>query len=325
MTCVSGELNFVGIDVSKDTVDVSWQEKKVATFANDDRGAAEILKRLNDLPGKIGAVVLEATGGYERALAVTLCQADLPVMVVNPRQAREFAKAMGHLAKTDAIDAQVLREFAHTLYHSARRERLLMKLPDAHRVELQAMMTRRSQLVTMRVAEANRLTNCHKSQRKSIQAVLKVIDKQLGAIDGDIERMMREHFQEQLKLIQGCPGVGPATQAVLIGALPELGELNHKQISKLVGVAPLNNDSGKHSGKRTTWGGRSDIRSILYMATLSAIRFNDVIKKFYQRLCTNGKCKKVAIVACMHKLLVILNAIVKSGKPWDPEFAAKNA
>jgi len=323
----ASELSFIGIDVSKDSLELAMDDKgKTQYLNNDEAGIAKLLASINSAGGKVGAVVFEATGGFERHAAVALCRAGLPVMVINPRQARDFAKAMGYLAKTDAIDARVLSHFAHMLYQSDRRERLLMKLPDAAQEALQALVTRRQQLIKMRVAEDNRLALSNKSQRKSIEAVRKVLNKELARIDQDIDGRLKEHFAEKMALLKGFKGIGAGTQASLMAALPELGSLSHEQIGKLVGVAPLNCDSGKQKGKRITWGGRADVRSMLYMATLSAIRFNAVIKPFYDRLLAKGKPKKVAIVACMHKMLTILNAIMKSNKPWDEHhFVPKTA
>ena len=316
----ASELIFVGIDVSKDTLEVALDDAaKTQCLANDETGIAELVKLTAPLASRVGAVVLEATGGFERQAAVALCLAGLPVMVVNPRQARDFAKALGYLSKTDAIDARVLSHMARTLHQSERRERLLMKLPEANQVTLQALIVRRSQLIAMQVAEANRLALSHRSQHKSIQAVLKVLARQIEAIDGDVDGQLREHFAEKLALLKGMKGVGIGTQAALMAMLPELGQLTGEAIGKLVGVAPLNCDSGRHKGKRITWGGRAAVRSSMYMATLSAVRFNPVIKTFYDRLIANGKPKKVALIACMHKLLTIINAIIKSGKPWNPD------
>lgn len=314
----ASELSFVGIDVSKDSLELAMDEKgKTQCLSNNEDGINKLLAAIKSAGGNVGAVVLEATGGFERLSAVALCRAGLPVMVINPRQARDFAKAMGHLAKTDAIDARVLSHFACMLYQSDRRERLLMKLPDANQEALQGLVTRRKQLIQMVVAEENRLALSNKRQRKSIETVLKLLKKELAIIDHDIDSQLKEHFAEKIALFKGFKGVGVGTQASLMAALPELGSLSHEQVGKLVGVAPLNCDSGKHKGKRITWGGRADVRSMLYMATMSAIRFNAVIKPFYERLLAKGKPKKVAIVACMHKILTILNAIVKSNKPWD--------
>lgn len=314
----ASELIFIGIDVSKDSLELALSDKgKTHEIDNDEAGIAQLLATVKAAGGKVGAVVLEATGGFERPVAVALCRMGLPVMVVNPRQARDFAKAMGYLAKTDAIDARMLSHFALTLYQSERRERLLMTLPDANQEVLQSLITRRGQLLQMRVAEANRLALGSQLQRKSIKVVLKTLDKELARLDVDIDNQLKGHFAEKLALLKGFKGIGVGMQASLMAALPELGILNHQQISKLVGVAPLNADSGKHKGRRITWGGRSDVRSMLYMATLSAIRFNSVIKPFYERLIAKGKPKKVAIVACMHKMLTILNAIMRTNKPWD--------
>jgi len=323
----ASELSFIGIDVSKDSLELAMDDKgKTLYLNNDEAGIAKLLAAINSAGGNVGAVVLEATGGFERLAALALCRAGLPVMVVNPRQARDFAKAMGYLAKTDAIDARVLSHFARTLYQSDRREQLLMKLPDAAQEALQALVTRRQQLIQMRVAEDNRLALSNKSQRKSIEAVRKVLNKELARVDHDIDGQLKEHFAEKVALFQGFKGIGAGTQASMMAALPELGSLSHEQIGKLVGVAPLNCDSGKQKGKRITWGGRADVRSMLYMATLSAMRFNAVIKPFYDRLLAKGKPKKVAIVACMHKILTILNAIMKSNKPWDEHhFVPKTA
>ena len=260
---------------------------------------------------------MEATGGLERLGAAQLCLAGYAVMVVNPRQAHDFAKALGYLSKTDKSDAQALAQFAHTLHSGDKSDQLLLKLPTAEQDVLAAMITRRAQLVGMRVAEGNRLASSHRTQRKSIEAVLKVIDRQISALDEDIAGSLHEHFKAKLELLKGMKGVGVATQAALMASLPELGSLNARQIGKLVGVAPLNRDSGTMKGKRTTWGGRADVRSALYMACLSAVRYDPVIKAFYQRLRTAGKPAKVALVACMHKLLTIINAIIKSGKPWQ--------
>lgn len=314
----ASELIFVGIDVSKDSLELAMDDKgKTQYLNNDEAGIAKLQATILAADGRVGAVVFEATGGFERQAAIALCRAGLPVMVVNPRQARDFAKAMGHLSKTDAIDARVLSHFALTLYQSDRRERLLMKLPEANQEALQALVTRRGQLIQMRVAEENRLALSNKVQRKSIEAVRKVLDKELARIDVDIDDQLKEHFADKLALLKGFKGIGPGTQGGLMAMLPELGQLSHQQIGKLVGVAPLNCDSGRHKGRRVTWGGRADVRTMLYMATLSATRFNSVIKPFYERLVAKGKPKKVAIVACMHKVLTILNAIIKSNKPWD--------
>ena len=320
----ASEMIFVGIDVSKNTLELALDDKsKTRCFDNNEQGIKQVMACLKAAingiaPVSVGVILLEATGGLERKAAIAFCEAGWPVMVINPRQARDFAKSMGYLAKTDSIDARVLSHFARTLHQSDRRERLLMKLPDAQQVTLQAFMTRRSQLIAMRVAEGNRVEISHQSQRKSIEAVIKFINKQIAVIDSEIEELLKAHFADKLSLLNDFKGIGVGTKAILMAALPELGTLTHTHISKLVGVAPLNCDSGTHKGKRFTWGGRADVRSMLYMAILSAIRYNPVIKLFYDRLIAKGKIKKVALVACMHKLLIILNAIMKSGKKWNP-------
>jgi len=314
----ASELIFVGIDVSKATLEVALDDSaKTQTLGNDDVGIQALIARLEPLSDKVAVVLLEATGGLEQRAAVALCANGFAVIVINPRQAHDFAKALGHLSKTDSIDARALSHFARTLHTSERRERLLYKLPTPEQETLLAMVTRRAQLVGMRVAESNRLASAHASQRKSIQVHLKMLDRQIGKIDDDAQRHLKDHFQDKLALLKGLKGVGAGTQAMLMAALPELGTLTHREIAKLVGVAPLNCDSGKFKGKRTTWGGRANVRAALYMAALSAARFDPTIKAFYQRLLLAGKPKKVALTACMHKLLTIINAVIKSGAPWQ--------
>ncbi|HPU20602.1 MAG TPA: IS110 family transposase [Alicycliphilus sp.] len=311
------ELIFVGIDVSKDTLEVALDDSaKTRTLGNDEAALKKLIAMLDAVRERVAVVLLEATGGLEQPAAAALCAQGFAVMVVNPRQAHDFARAMGHLSKTDSIDARVLSQFARTLHASDKRERLLYKLPTVQQQALLAMVTRRNQLMGMRVAEANRLAGAHASQHKSIRTVLKTLDGLIGRIDDDAARMLKEHFKDKLDLLKGLKGVGPGTQAMLMAALAELGQLTQREISKLVGVAPLNCDSGKFKGKRTTWGGRANVRCTLYMATLSATRYDPVIKAFYQRLTHAGKLKKVALVACMHKLLTIINAVIKSGVPW---------
>lgn len=314
----ASELIFVGIDVSKGTLELALDDSaKTQTLGNDEAGVNALIGRLKPMADRIAVVLLEATGGLEQPAAAALCANGFAVMVVNPRQAHDFAKALGYLSKTDSTDARALSHFARTLYASEKRERLLYKLPTPQQETLLAMVTRRGQLVGMRVAESNRLASAHASQRKSIQVHLKMLDRQIGQIDDDAQRHLKDHFKDKLALLKGLKGVGPGTQAMLMAALPELGTLTHREIAKLVGVAPLNCDSGKFKGKRTTWGGRANVRAALYMAALSAARFDPTIKAFYQRLLAAGKPKKLALTACMHKLLTILNAVIKSGMPWQ--------
>ena len=309
---------FIGIDVAKATLEVALSsEPKSSSWANDEAGLAALLAYVEGVRDRVAAVLLEATGGLEQPAAAALCAQGYAVMVVNPRQAHDFAKALGHLAKTDRIDARSLALFARTLHGSDKREKLLLKPSDPEQQELLAIVTRRSQLVGMHVAETNRLTSMHVSQRKSIRAVLKALEQQITQLDKDAGRMLKEHFQDKLELLKGLKGVGPGTQAVLMGALPELGRLTRREIGKLVRVAPLNRDIGNFKGRRTTWGGRANVRSALYMASLSAVRHEPTIRAFYERLVAAGKPKKVALVACMHKLLTIMNAVIKSGVPWQ--------
>ncbi len=313
---------FIGIDVSKDTLEVALDNSSnTQTFENHPEGIARLVKLIASCTRPIGVVLLEATGGLERACALALCLANLAVIVINPRQAHDFAKSMGYLAKTDPLDAKVLSHFARTLHGDARFERMLFKLPSEQQVVLQALVVRRSQLVVMRVAEGNRLAGAHLAQRQSINAVIKLLASEIGRIDKDIGRNLDQHFAPTLKLLEGIKGVAVGTKAALMAGLPELGQLTHHQIGKLVGIAPLNCDSGKFKGKRITWGGRAPVRAALYMATLSAKRHDPVIKAFYEQLIARGKAPKVALVACMHKLLTIMNAIVRSGKPWSPTYA----
>ncbi len=314
----TSEQIFIGIDVSKATLDLAVRgQAKARQFANTDAGVGALIDSLATRKDCVAVVLMEATGGLERLAATALCLAGYAVMVVNPRQAHDFAKALGFLSKTDKSDAQALAQFAHTLYSSDRRDKLLLKLPTVQQDMFAAMVTRRSQLVVMRVAEGNRLASSHPTQKKSIQAVLKVLERQLKELDVDIAGSLGKHFKEKLELLKGMKGVGISTQAALMASLPELGRLSTREIGKLVGVAPLNRDSGTMKGKRVTWGGRADVRSALYMACLSAVRHDPLIKAFYQRLRAAGKPAKVALVACMHKLLTIMNAIIKSGKPWQ--------
>lgn len=312
---------FIGIDVAKATLEVALSsEPRSSSWANDEAGLASLLAYVEGVGERVALVLLEATGGLEQPAAAALCAQGYAVIVVNPRQAHDFAKAMGHLAKTDRIDAYSLAQFARTLNASDRRDKLLLKPAEPEQQELLAIVMRRKQLVGMHVAETNRLASMHASQRKSIRAVLKALEQQITQLDKDAGRMLKDHFKDKLELLKGLKGVGPGTQAVLMGALPELGRLTRQEIAKLVGVAPLKRDSGNFKGRRTTWGGRANVRSALYMASLSAVRHEPTIRAFYERLVAAGKPKKVALVACMHKLLTIMNAVIKSGVPWQPGY-----
>lgn len=282
---------------------------------NDAHGWMELTAMLQ--AAQVDLVVVEATGGYERGMVCALQSAGVCVARVNPRQARDFAKSMGVLAKTDQVDARVLRDFADVLARHAERSRFITPMVDRARELLAELMTRRRQLVDMRVAEHNRLEHAGARAAKSITSVLKLLDKQIEAIDAHIDDHMDQHFKAQRQLLDSVKGVGPVTILTLTAALPELGQLGRRQIAKLVGVAPLADDSGGRSGKRRTWGGRSEVRSVVYMAAIVAMRHNPVIREFYERLLKAGKPKKVAIVACMRKLLTILNAMLRDQALWN--------
>ena len=304
---------FVGIDVSKAQVDVALRPEGRFSAPNDESGIAQIIERLSAVPPAL--VVVEATGGFEMPLAGALAAAGLPVVVVNPRHVRDFAKAAGKLAKTDALDAQTLAHFAEVMRPEPR------PLPDEQTQTLAAILTRRRQLVEMLTAEKNRLASARKPVRKSLRTHIAWLERELTQRDSDLAHAIRESpvWREKDDLLRSMPGVGPVLTTTLLADLPELGTLTGKQIAALVGVAPLNRDSGTLRGKRTVWGGRAQVRAALYMAALVASRFNPVIRAFYQRLRAAGKAKKVVLTACMRKLLVILNAMLKHRTPWHTE------
>lgn len=309
--------SFVGIDVSKRRLDVAtrWEGQTSADrFDNAPDGIAALVDRMAEISPE--RIVLEATGGYERPVAAALAAADLPVAVVNPRQTRDFARASGRLAKTDRIDAQALALFAERMRPEVR------PLPSADQEALAALVDRRRQLVEMKVAEQNRLETApsEAAVRRDIERHLTFLDERLAATERQLEAAVEESpmWRAEEELLCSVPGIGPTTARVLLAHLPELGEANRQEIAKLVGVAPLNQDSGRRRGERATWGGRPMVRSALYMAALAAVRHNRRLRAFYERLLGRGKAKKVALVACMRKLLVWLNAIVKTETPWQP-------
>jgi len=308
---------FVGIDVSKSTLDVCI-EPAIQTLhvAYDEAGIKQIVVRLKEVCPTL--IVMEATGGLEVRIATELASKGLPVAVINPRQARDFAKATGQLAKTDLVDAAVLAAFAKAIRPQVR------PLKDADTRALDDMVGRRRQLIDMRVQETLRLgTAASKPLEKSLKKHITWLDKQIAEIDTDLTNRLRESDVWRAKddLLRGIPGVGPVTTLTMLAKCPELGMLNRREIAALAGVAPLANDSGKHRGKRFIWGGRADVRAVLYMAALSAIRYNDTIKVFAERLKQAGKPPKVVIVACMRKLLIIMNSMLKNNTPWNPKIA----
>lgn len=308
---------FVGIDVSSQTLEVaSSNEPKTWQVANDAAGVEALLSRLLAL--KPALIVLEATGGYEFEAACAVQAAGLAVAVVNPRQARDFARAMGALAKTDSLDARMLAEFARVLHQHPERQRFVKPLANAELQRLQALVLRRRQLVQMLTSERQRLRISHAAARPSIERVIEFLKAELADCDTDVAAHVQRQHAALAAALASVPGIGAASVAVLLAELPELGKLDRRRVAALVGVAPLNRDSGQMRGQRTIWGGRADVRRTLYMATLSAVRHNPILKAHYERLLAAGKRKKVALVACMRKLLTILNAIAKHSSKWDP-------
>lgn len=306
----------IGIDVAKETVEVAFGiNGAVEQFTNEAEGHDSLIERLSGVAVEL--VVLEATGGYEIAIAGTLQVAGLPVAIINPRQARNFAKAMGYLAKTDRIDARALAQLADVLARHPDRNKIVKPLPCADLQHLQALVVRRRQLVAMLVAERQRLAIAHQAARPSIETIIKALKQELGRAEAELAKHIDTHHADLAALLGSVKGIGSATTSTLIAEVPELGHLSRREIGALVGVAPMNRDSGVLRGKRMIYGGRASVRRALYMATLVAVRFNPVLRAFYERLVKAGKPKKVALVAAMRKLLTILNAMVKSGKSWD--------
>jgi len=303
----------VGIDVAKDRLDAALEPGGEAwQVTNHEAGIAALVERLQEL--EPATVILEATGGYELPLVGALLGARLPATVVNPRQVRDFARATGQLAKTDAIDARVLARFGAAVRPEPR------EVPDEATRELAALVGRRRQLIEMLIAEKNRLRLAARPVRRDIQQHIRWLERRLSDLDGDLSRQVRSspQWREQDDLLQSVPGVGPISSVTLLAQLPELGRLNRKEIAALVGVAPLNRDSGTLRGRRRVWGGRAHVRAALYMATLTATRCNPAIRAFYERLVAAGKPKKVALVACMRRLLTALNAISRDRATWEP-------
>jgi transposase len=304
---------FVGIDVAKSHLDVaSRPEGATWQVTNDEAGILPLVTRLQEQAPTL--IVLEATGGLEAPVAAALATAGLPVAVVNPRQVRAFAHAVGQLAKTDVLDAQLLARFAEVVRPPAR------PLPDTQAQALTAVLTRRSQIVAMLVAEQQRLGTTRLALRPRVEAHLAWLRTERDALDRELQQTLRASplWRAREHLLRSVPGVGPVVALTLIAELPELGQLNRKQIAALVGVAPLNWDSGRLRGRRGIWGGRARVRAVLYMSALVASQHNPVLRPFYERLLAAGKLKKVALTACMHKLLIILNALVRQSVVWRP-------
>ena len=305
---------FVGIDVAKAQLDIALRPSGERwAVPNDASGVTTLVDRLQALHPTL--IVLEATGGLERAVTGALATAGLSVVVVNPRQVRDFARATGQLANTDALDARALAHFADVIRPTPR------PLPDAQTHERRALLGRRQQLIVMRTAEQNRLAGTSGRLQTDIAAHITWLNERLATLDDAIETLLRASplWREHDDLLQSVPGIGPVCARTLVLELPELGRLTRLQIAALIGVAPLNCDRGTLRGRRTIWGGRAHVRTVLDMGTLVATRDNPQIKAFYARLLAAGKVKKVALTACMHKLLTILNAMLKHRTPWQPQ------
>lgn len=312
--------SYVGIDVSKQKLDVavyptgeSWSLPFEATEV------AKLVVRLQAQKPEI--IVMEATGGLQAPLAAALFSAQLPVVVSNPRLVRDFAKSLGKLAKTDALDAAILARFAEAIKPPVR------LLPDAQAQALKDLLTRRQQVIEMLTAEKNRLHQASPTLQPRVREHITWLEQDLQSLNQNLEREIQKTpaWKAKDEVLRTVPGVGKVLAFTLLAGLPELGNLTGKEVAALVGVAPFNQDSGAFKGRRMIWGGRAQVRSVLYMSTIAALRCNPIIKAFYQRLLANGKPKKVAIIACMRKLLVILNSMVKHGKPWKPQMALANS
>jgi transposase len=310
---MSDSLRFLGIDVSKERLDLAERPtSEVWHCANDPLGIERLVEHLCAAPPAL--IVLEATGGYEAAVAAALASAGLPVAIVNPRQVRDFARATGVLAKTDQIDAATLALFAERIRPEVR------PLPEPLAEELTALVARRRQLVEMLLSERNRLRLASSAVRRGIEKHVHWLERQLEDTDQDLERRVQASplWRAKDNLLQSVPGIGPTTARTLMAELPELGRLDRREIAALVGVAPFNRDSGTLRGRRVVWGGRAAVRRTLYMATLTATRYNPPLRTFYLRLRQRGKPAKVALVACMRKLLTVLNAMLRDQRPWRP-------
>jgi transposase len=306
------QMNFVGIDVAKDSMEVAvYEGKEQWNFINDESGLTKLVTKMKKLFPHL--IVLEATGGYEKTVTAELQSEGFPVAVVNPRQIRDFARSVGILAKTDILDAKVIAHFAAKIQPAPR------ILPTEEAKKMGAILMRRRQVITMLTAEKNRLHQAAPAVRKRVQTHVTWLEQELNDINKELKQMVQDdpEWKEKDEIIQSVPGVGPNMSFTLLADFPELGRLNRKQIAALGGVAPFNRDSGKMRGKRTIWGGRDIVRTATYMAAFVAVRCNPLLKSFFNRLIATGKPRKVALVACMRKLLCILNAMLKSRTTWN--------
>jgi transposase len=311
---------WVGIDVSKATLDVYLRpSSKQFQVPNQASGIAQLIEQLQSF--EIAQVILEASGGLELDAAQALQEQGFAVSIINPRQGRDFAKASGKLAKTDRIDASVLAHFGQAMQPA------ITVLSTANEQALQAAVTRRRQLVEMLTAEKNRQSKMRGKMRQNIDAHIEWLEQRIRELDSEIEQLSQSQaeWKSRITLLRSVPGIGKVIATTLVAALPELGQTSDKRISALVGVAPFNRDSGKYRGARTIWGGRASVRAVLYMGVLVAVRHNPVLRAFYTHLLAQGKAKKVALIACMHKLLRMLNAMIRDGKPWQPPAVADQA
>jgi len=302
---------FIGIDVSKHKLDIAvWETGEYWVESNHEEGFASLMEKLKAMNPAL--IVLEATGGLELPLVYELAYAKLPVAVVNPKRIRDFAKSIGQLAKTDKLDARIIAHFAYAVRPEVR------KLQSEEDERLTALITRRRQVIEMLTAEKNRLHSARLGMKERVEKHIGWLNEELDGLDQEIHDYIQQSpvWKEKNDILRGVPGVGPVTGATLLACLPELGELNRQEIAALVGVAPVNKDSGKKRGKRRVFGGRAVVRSVLYMAALSAAHHNPRISGFYERLLRRGKEKKVALTACMRKLLVILNTMIKNKTQW---------
>ena len=310
---MDSEKVFIGVDISQDSLDmVAYPTGQIWQYKNSKGGITKAIAKLGGLGLKL--IVMEATGGLEKPLCEALFQAGLPAAIVNPRRIRDFGRSMGILAKTDKLDAKVMAYFAAKIEPAPR------PVQDEASQKLENLLTRRSQISDMIIAEKHRLTHgSDKIVRKHIQGHVNWLESELKDLEKELKDSIQQNhkFAEKVKLYKSMPGVGDNLSYNLVANLGELGHLNQREIAALVGVAPLNRDSGKHRGRRMIWGGRATVRKALYMPALSAIRCNPVIRDLYQRLIAKGKLKKVALVACMHKMLTILNSMVKNNTPWN--------